>query len=137
MRGRPGGLTGSTVGQVYHFGVGNGDDGAGYDAMWDLPWRAIAGAGENTRVDAIESFFKQTPSAITAEIILLKSDTLHSDEGSAVTPQTIALESASKLRATYYDQQTRFVSVRHRLLNTLGSQQYKGGVLYVYSRGES
>ena len=137
IRGRPGGLTGSTAGQVYHFGVGNGDDGAGYDALWDYPWRPIAGVGENVRVDAIESFFKQALPGVTAEIILLKSNTLSSDEGTVASPQSIILDSGSRLLVTYYDQQARFVMVRHRLLNTLGSQRYRGSILYVYQRGES
>src|SRR3990167_6848197 len=137
MRGRPGGLTGDTSCQVYHFGLGNGDGGYGYDAVWDLPWRQIAGPGENTRVDAIESFFKQTIPGTTAEIVLVKSDTLSSDEGTVVTPQSLMLDSGSKLRATYYDQQSRFVLVRHRLLNTMGNQRYRGGVLYTYARGEA
>lgn len=136
MRGRPGGITGGSSGQVYHFGVGNGDDGYGYDAFWDFPWRPIAGHGENVRVDAVDAFFKRTPAVVNLDIILIKSDTL-GDEGIHVSPYTVSLDTTSKVRATYYDQQARFVTIRHRLLNTKGSQRYRGGVLYAYKRGEA
>ena len=136
MRGRPAVLTGGVNGQVYNFGSGRGDDGYSYEAVWDLPWRQIAGPGENTRIDAIESYFKGEAVGLTTEIILVKSDTLSSDEGTTASPQSIFLTSSDKLRATYYDQQARFVCVRHRIPFAMGNHHYRGGVLYVYPRGE-
>lgn len=136
MRGRPALLTGGVNGQVYNFGLGRGDDGFSYEAVWDLPWRQIAGPGENTRVDAIESFFKLEGTGMYTEIILIKSDTLSSDEGTVATPQSVLLTSGEKLRAKYYNEEARFVAVRHRIPFAMGNHQYRGGVLYVYHRGE-
>lgn len=135
LKGRPAVLTGWVSGNVYNFGIGNGDNGSGYDAFWDFPFRPYTGPGENIRVDVIESHFRQSPSTQQAEIILVLSDTLY-DPGTFVTPQSVSLNTGEKLRAVYYNQQARYVSIRHRIANTLGNQQYRGGVLYVYKRGE-
>lgn len=135
LTGRPGAVAGWVDGQVYHFGIGNGDGGSGYDAFWDFPFKPYTGVGENIRVDVVESHWRRAPLPEEVEIQLIMSDTLF-DQGDPAAPQSISLVSGEKLRAIYYNQQGRYVSIRHRLANTLGSRQFRGGVLYAYKRGE-
>lgn len=129
-------LVGDTTGQVHKFGRAGGDNGLPFDAYWDTPFRAYTGDGENNRVDVIESFFKQTSPGVDVDIILVKTDNL-GDDGTSVTAQTVDTSSGGKLRASYEDQQARFISVRHRILGTYGLDEYKGSVLYLYKRGEA
>lgn len=135
--GRIGALLGMSTGVVHRFAGSANDNGSSFDAYFDLPFRAVAGVGENVRVDAIESFFKRMNTSPTVQIILLTSDTMGS-EGTAVTAQTIDTTEAAttKHRATYADQQARFVAIRHRLLTITSQQEYRGGVLYAFRRGE-
>jgi len=125
-----------SLGQAYNFGRVTGDAGASFDAYWVNPYRAIAGPGHNVRVDAIDAFFKQTSAATSVDIILVTTDTL-ADAGTQQTAQAVDISVNGRHRATYYDNQSRFMSIRHRLLGVTGLQEYRGGVLYAYSRGES
>lgn len=129
-------LVGLSTGQVSRFGQAAGDNGTTFDAYWDIPFRPLAGDGKRVRLSAIEANFKRPPVARNADIILLTSDTL-GDDGTVAQTTTIDISSSSILRATYYDQEARFVSVRHRLSSTVGLQEYRGGTIYVYPKGEA
>ena len=133
---RPGGVIARSNGQVYRSGDAGSDDGSTFDTEWELPLRAVAGAGENVRVDAIESFFKQEVSTVNAEVILVTTDTLGT-AGTQVAAQTVDLSTGTRLRATYADQQARFVGVKYRILGTVGGKEYRGGTIYAWKRGES
>lgn len=130
-----GSLIGDSGGQVHRFGRAASDAGTFFDASWDFPFRALGGVGENTRVDVIESFFRETLTSVSAQIVLITSDTLGTD-GTVVTAQTVDLSAGTRLRASYEDQQARYVSVRHRLLGATGLQQYRGGTVFCFKRGE-
>src|SRR3990167_3928577 len=66
-------LIGSTD-QTYRFGDTGNDDGSVIAASWEMqaPWEP----GTRERVDAYETFFKQTSSAVTATVSLGTTDTL-------------------------------------------------------------
>ena len=132
---RPGGIVGRSNGQVYRFGDAGSDDGNTFDAEWELPLRAVSGVGENVRVDAIESFFKQEASTVNVNVILVTTDTLGTS-GTQVASQTIDLSAGTRLRATYADQQARFVGVLYQMNGAIGGREYRGGVLYAWKRGE-
>ena len=136
--GRPGGVLGQIDGQVHSLGTASGDDGSAFAATWDTPFRTYAGEGENIRVDAVESLFARLVASRTLEIVLLKSDTV-GDSGTAVPAQSFDLGtgSSTKLRATYQDQQARYIRVRHRIPQAQGGEEYRGSILYLYRRGES
>ena len=129
-------LVGSSAGQVYRFGRSGGDDGGGIDASWDLPFRSYGGVGENVRMDSIEAHFKKPALSVNASIVLLTTDTLN-DDGTVADTQTFDINTSNKIRATYYNQVARFMSIRHKLTGTQGLQEYRGGTIYAYSRGES
>lgn len=131
-------VAGTSGGVVYRFGRSGNDDGNSFLSSWDLPFRAPGGAGENFRVDVVEAIFKRPPSAqaLSVDIVLLTSDTL-GDDGTAVTAQSVSTGSTDKLRATYANTQARFVAVRHRIPNVTAQQEYRGGMLYGWRRGEA
>lgn len=130
-----GGVIGTSAGQVHKAGVSGGDNGAILEATWEIPFRALAGLGEVVRVDVVESMFKQASSPITVSITLLTSDTMNSD-GTEVTAQNVDISGSGKLRATYENTTARFVSVRHSMSGFIGLQEYRGGTIFAYKRGE-
>jgi len=129
------GILGDSTGQVSEYGLTGGDNGQAFSAQWDFPFRALTGVGENVRVDAIESMFRNAVAGTTANIILVTSNTMDTN-GTAETAQSVNLNSGSRLRATYENVVGRFVSVRHTMTGLLGLQEYRGGTLFVYKRGE-
>lgn len=129
-------LVADSVGKTYSFNKQGGDDTLGITAYWEYPLRPLSGVGENARIDVIESNFKQAGSSITVSIIAVTSDALE-DEGTPATAQSVDISSASKLRATYYDLQARYASVKHFIQNAVSDVEYRGSVLFVYKREES
>lgn len=129
-------IVGLSDGQVSRFGRSGGDNGTNFSAYFDLPFRPLTGDGQNVRVSAVESFFKKTFTETDVSIVLYLSDNMN-DDGTAADTQEVDISTESgKLRVTYYNKQARFVAIRHRLTNVTGLQEYRGGVIYVYRRGE-
>ena len=69
-------LVGSTA-QIYRVTDTGNDDGAAISATWDL-WRPYE-PGKRARADALETFFKQTDSAVTATVKIGTTDSLATD----------------------------------------------------------
>lgn len=130
-----GGIIGASTGQVHKSGVSSGDNGADIEASWEIPFRALAGLGEVVRIDVVESMFKQSVPPITVSITLLTSDNMNSD-GTGITAQTVDISGTGKLRATYENTTARFVAVRHSMTGLIGLQEYRGGTIFAYKRGE-
>jgi len=133
--GRPGDLIGDNTGQVYRFGTAAGDAGATFDAEFDFPFRPVAGPGELILVDTVESYFKQASSFYNVSIILLTNNTM-ATVGTPELTQVVDISQDIKHRVTFYNVLSRFISLRHRMSNTLGLQEYRGGVGWFWKRSE-
>ena len=87
-------LIGSTS-QVYRVTQTGNDDGAAIAASWDL-WRPYE-PGKRARADALETFFKQTDSSVTATMKIGTTDSLATDPSyPAELQQTIDLSDAGR-----------------------------------------
>lgn len=137
IKGQLGILTGDSTGQVHRFNRPGGDNGYPVDAYWEFPMRPIAGEGARAQIDVIDAYFKNPVLPANVEISLVTSDFL-GDAGTYVTPQTVDISaSGTRLRASYANVLAKFVSVQFRLKDALALNEYRGGTLYAYKRGES
>lgn len=132
-----GGLVGSDAGRQYVYGTATTDDGAGINIEIEMPLRPYTGEGQLIRVDAVETYWKLADASRSMDIILKTSDTLESD-GTAQTAQSFDIGTAGlKKKATYSDQLTRYISVKHAVTASHYGDEWRGATLYLYERGEA
>lgn len=129
-------LIGSTS-QVYRFGDSGNDDGSQIAATWDL-WRPYE-PGKRVRADALETFFKQTDSTVTATIKIGTTDSLATDPSYPAelqqsfdisTSSRHLLDTATATTGTGTGTpEAQFIATQHAVSSTI-PWEWRGATLY-------
>jgi hypothetical protein len=123
---------GSTDGNVYISGVGDGSDaGAPIEAIFDTPLKTYAGWPKAIVPSTFETFFSKTPTPTIMELYLGHTDTLMGEpEYQFIDSFDLAKEQRNDVDVTPV-RTKRFVTIRHRSVAQKGGVEWNGG-LFTY-----
>ena len=125
---------GSTDGNVYIAGVGDGsDDGGPIEAIFENPLKAYAGWPKAIIPSTFETFFSKTNAPTPMELYLGSTDTLMSEpEYAFIRSFDLATDQRNDVDVTPV-RTKRFVTVRHRSMVPQGGVEWNGGLFYFES----
>jgi hypothetical protein len=120
---------GSTDGNVYIAGVGDGSDsGAPIETIFDTPLKTYAGWPQAIVPSTFETFFSKAPVSTIVELHLGYTDTLMGEpEYSFIDSFDLATDQRNDVDVTSV-RSKRFVTIRHRSLVPKGGVEWNGGL---------